>query len=104
MEIGEMPKKILIALPPTMLDTVDKIADNEHRTRSDLVREALRQYIDRFKHKKAVIAAAHTISQQHPEQHAQAVVTENIMHSAGYLGTASNRYDNGETYDGPLVP
>jgi metal-responsive CopG/Arc/MetJ family transcriptional regulator len=40
-----MPKKILIALPPAMLEKVDAIAEYEGRTRSDLVRESLRRYI-----------------------------------------------------------
>lgn len=44
-----MPKKVLIALPPAMLEQVDFIAKCEHRTRSDLIREALRRYLDNFK-------------------------------------------------------
>ena len=44
-----MPKKVLIALPPAMLEQVDYIAQCEHRTRSDLIREALRRYIEQFK-------------------------------------------------------
>jgi len=39
------PHKVLIALPPAMLEQVDQIAKNECRTRSDLVRESLRRYI-----------------------------------------------------------
>jgi metal-responsive CopG/Arc/MetJ family transcriptional regulator len=44
-----MPKKVLIALPPAMLEQVDYIAQCEHRTRSDLIREALRRYLDNFR-------------------------------------------------------
>ena len=44
-----MPKKVLIALPPAMLEQVDYIAKCEHRTRSDLIREALRRYLDNFR-------------------------------------------------------
>lgn len=44
-----MPKKVLIALPPAMLEQVDFIAQAEHRTRSDLIREALRRYLDIFR-------------------------------------------------------
>lgn len=44
-----MPKKVLIALPPAMLEQIDFIAQCENRTRSDLVREALRRYIDNFR-------------------------------------------------------
>ncbi len=49
-----MPKKVLIALPPAMLEQVDFIAQYEHRTRSDLIREALRRYLDNFKRTKPV--------------------------------------------------
>ena len=52
-----MPKKVLIALPPAMLEQVDFIAQVEHRTRSDLIREALRRYLDNFKRQQG--AAAH---------------------------------------------
>ena len=44
-----MPKKVLIAPPPAMLEQVDFIAQCEHRTRSDLIREALRRYLDNFR-------------------------------------------------------
>lgn len=44
-----MPKKVLIALPPAMLEQVDYIAKCEHRTRSDLIRESLRRYLEAFK-------------------------------------------------------
>lgn len=44
-----MPKKILIALVPAMLEQIDFAAQCEHRTRSDLVREALRLYLQEFK-------------------------------------------------------
>lgn len=42
-------KKVLVALPPGLLEQIDIIAQCEHRTRSDLVREALRRYVDSFK-------------------------------------------------------
>lgn len=48
-----MPKKVLIAVPPLMLEKIDYIAVDEHRTRSDLFREALRRYIEGFEEKKA---------------------------------------------------
>lgn len=48
-----MPKKVLIALPPAMLEQVDYIAGCEHRTRSDLIREALRRYLDNFRRQQA---------------------------------------------------
>jgi CopG family transcriptional regulator/antitoxin EndoAI len=39
--------RILISMPDEFLDKVDNIANNEQRTRSELVREALRSYIKR---------------------------------------------------------
>lgn len=50
-----MPKKVLIALPPGMLEQLDYIAQVEHRTRSDLIREAARRYMEEFRkrHTKA---------------------------------------------------
>ena len=44
-----MPRKVLIALPPGLLEEVDRIAGIEHRTRSDLIRESLRRYLNEFK-------------------------------------------------------
>jgi CopG family transcriptional regulator/antitoxin EndoAI len=44
-----MPKKVLVALPPGLLEQVDFVAQVEHRNRSDLVREALRRYVEEFK-------------------------------------------------------
>ena len=44
-----MPKKVLIAIPQPMLEQADFIAQCEHRTRSDLIREALRRYLDNFR-------------------------------------------------------
>ena len=44
-----MPKKVLVALPSGLLEQIDFVASVEHRTRSDLIREALRRYIETFK-------------------------------------------------------
>jgi Arc/MetJ-type ribon-helix-helix transcriptional regulator len=52
-----MPKKVLIALPPAMLEQVDYIAIGECRTRSDLIRESLRRYIQAYKQSGNVIPA-----------------------------------------------
>ena len=73
-----MLKKVLIALPPVMLDLVDRIAVTECRTRSDLVREALRRYIENFKRNHGPVAieeskSLHTVSiaqMQQPEPEA----------------------------------
>lgn len=42
-------KKVLCAMPPGLLEQIDTVAHLEFRTRSDLIREALRRYIDDFK-------------------------------------------------------
>ena len=52
-----MAKKVLIALPPQMLEVVDFIAIGECRTRSDLIRESLRRYIQAYKQSGNVIPA-----------------------------------------------
>lgn len=44
-----MPKKVLVALPPGLLEQIDFVAQVEHRNRSDLIREALRRYLDAFR-------------------------------------------------------
>lgn len=41
--------RILISMPDDFLNRVDQVAGNEQRTRSELVREALRSYIKRTK-------------------------------------------------------
>jgi len=46
------PKKILVALPPGLLEQVDHVAVSEFRSRSDLIREALRDRIALFKKKE----------------------------------------------------
>jgi metal-responsive CopG/Arc/MetJ family transcriptional regulator len=37
--------RVLISLPDQFLEEIDQIAGEEHRTRSELIREALRNYI-----------------------------------------------------------
>lgn len=46
-------KKVLINLPAGMLAQLDYIGTKEHRTRSDLLREAARRYIEEFRNKRA---------------------------------------------------
>ena len=40
-----MGAKVLVTLPEPFLAEVDRVAEEEHRSRSELVREALRQYL-----------------------------------------------------------
>ena len=39
--------KVLISMPDEFLEKIDSLANSEQRTRSELVREALRGYIKR---------------------------------------------------------
>ena len=41
--------KVLLSIPDKFLNQIDEIAENEQRTRSELIREALRLYIKRNK-------------------------------------------------------
>jgi len=47
---GPANGKVLVAMPPAMLQQIDFVARTEHRTRSDLIREALRRYLNNFEH------------------------------------------------------
>lgn len=61
-----MPKKVLIALPPAMLEQADFVAQCEHRTRSDLIREALRRYLDNFRRTQGGQLAVSTVESMEP--------------------------------------
>ena len=39
--------RVLISMPERFLDEIDKVAGNENRTRSELIREALRRYMNK---------------------------------------------------------
>ncbi len=41
-----MTVKVMISLPEEFLDEIDRVAQEEHRTRSELLREAVRRYIE----------------------------------------------------------
>ena len=41
--------RVLISMPETFLKNIDEVAENENRSRSELIREALRTYIHRNK-------------------------------------------------------
>ena len=47
-----MANKILVSLPEKFLEDVDRVATEEHRSRSELIREALRAYLETRKVKK----------------------------------------------------
>lgn len=44
--------RVLISMPDKFLENIDKLADEEGRTRSELIREAVRTYADRQLMKK----------------------------------------------------
>ncbi len=46
--------KVLISMREDFLDKIDEIADEEQRTRSELIRQALRVYIRKRKKEVAV--------------------------------------------------
>jgi metal-responsive CopG/Arc/MetJ family transcriptional regulator len=59
-----MPKKVLVALPPGLLEQIDFVAQVEHRSRSDLIREALRRYIENFKKSQAPRMSVSSVGNQ----------------------------------------
>jgi metal-responsive CopG/Arc/MetJ family transcriptional regulator len=48
--------RVLISMPENFLGEIDKVAGNENRTRSELIREALRTYIHRNKVRENALA------------------------------------------------
>ena len=49
--------RVLISMPEKFLDDIDQIADTENRSRSELIREALRTYIHRSKVRENTLAS-----------------------------------------------
>ena len=48
--------RVLISMPEEFLSRIDEVADGEHRSRSELIREALRTYIHKQRVKENAIA------------------------------------------------
>ena len=48
--------RVLISMPEGFLDQIDEVAENESRSRSELIREALRSYITRSKVRQSSMA------------------------------------------------
>lgn len=48
--------RVLISMPEDFLTKIDQVADGENRTRSELIREALRTYIHKQRVKENAIA------------------------------------------------
>ena len=49
--------RVLISMPEGFLSTIDEVAEGENRTRSELIREALRSYMYKSKVKTSTIAS-----------------------------------------------
>ena len=49
--------RVLISMPEQFLCEIDNVAENENRSRSELIREALRTYIHRNKIRNTAYAA-----------------------------------------------
>jgi CopG family transcriptional regulator / antitoxin EndoAI len=54
--------KVLISIREELLDRIDELADTEQRTRSELIRQALRLYFKRHKSAKPVPGKTSAIS------------------------------------------
>lgn len=48
--------RVLISMPEEFLNRIDELADDENRSRSELIREALRTYIHKQKVKANAVA------------------------------------------------
>lgn len=48
--------RVLISMPEEFLTKIDKVADDEQRTRSELIREALRTYIHKARVRENTLA------------------------------------------------
>lgn len=83
--------KVLVNLPPKLLASIDHIALVESRTRSDLIREALRRYEENY---KRVNGLAFDFIPDHSTSSGFRVATT----FAGYTGPAANTYTNPSIY------
>ena len=48
--------RVLISMPEDFLNKIDQVADGENRTRSELIREALRSYMYKSRVKSSSLA------------------------------------------------
>ena len=48
--------RVLISMPEEFLDRIDQVAEGENRTRSELIREALRSYMYKSRVKASTMA------------------------------------------------
>jgi len=63
-----MTNKILVSFPEKFLENVDRVAAEEHRSRSELIREALRSYLETRKgHKVGEAPAKYVVKKSKPK-------------------------------------
>lgn len=48
--------KVLVSMPEEFLNRIDEVAENESRSRSELIRDALRTYIHKNNTRNAIVA------------------------------------------------
>lgn len=51
--------RVLISMPEEFLSKIDEVAEGEQRSRSKLIREALRSYINRTRIRNNALASRH---------------------------------------------
>lgn len=56
MERGKYMARVLISMPEEFLSKIDEVAEGENRTRSELIREALRTYIHKQRVRENALA------------------------------------------------
>lgn len=56
---------VTISLPPDLAEEVDRLASAEHRTRSELLREAFRQYVERRRRWEQLFALGRRTATKH---------------------------------------
>ena len=54
---GEYMARVLISMPEDFLNKIDQVADGENRSRSELIRVALRTYIYKQKVRESTTSA-----------------------------------------------
>jgi metal-responsive CopG/Arc/MetJ family transcriptional regulator len=74
-------KKVLIALPPALLADLDWVASIEHSTRSELIRECLRDFIRSFKREQSTVVPLHTNN---------SIAAISVIEDDRYLATAQH--------------
>jgi CopG family transcriptional regulator/antitoxin EndoAI len=50
--MGRTTRTITLSLPQEMVDKIEELMKAEHRTRSELLREALRRYVEEYEWRK----------------------------------------------------